>query len=434
MKAFVLKALASLCVLGSQNNVEVTSGLGLNKTIKSSDLIIDYQFIQYQNGSYYLVNPRLHADKSGMFSGGLGLGVRKDFGKAYAGVHVFGDYSYFYGSQHFQVGPCFEYIHPKWDFTLNYYHPISKSQILDESMVKGVNHIDGNIFYKMRYADIGIEPSYNIRSNEFGAVAHIAIPTVFGNIKLSAGRNSRHGDHAKIGISMPIYGAICSTHNPKVRRHIGIVHEIKEIVKPVIIEEPVIVVPEEEEEKSWWDVLFGWMVSDEPYSEDNQGLWATSDWSYPDSDYNYNYSTAPSTAVGAASNSPSSSQASDLFDNSPGTPPALIDHSHGYAAELDSPASHSSDSSIDTPPGSAAEMAALSESAFIENMSNMLASDPTFTITVDSVDENIGLANIDIGDALLDTPPNGSSNGSESSDGSASSYDIVGQNSPYSQN
>lgn len=460
MKAFMLKTIASLCLLGVENNVEVTPSLGLNKTISSSEVTVDYQSISYAKGSYYFANPRLNISKSGMFSGGMGLGLRKDLGNSLAGLHLFGDYSYLSGSHHFQVGPSLEFIHPKWDLTLNYYLPLSSKGILDYSIVQAIHHVDGHLFFKTRFADVGIEPSYNWKTNDLGAVAHVMVPTVIGNIRLSAGRNARHGDHAKIGVSFPIYGTISDVHNQKVRRSTGVICNVRTdiplnpvVVEPIApIETPVIpqVIEEiieevKDESQSWWDYLFGWLVPSEQYMRDNPHLdWLNNDiYTSDDSDYASSY-TSPDVggASDLASSSSSSSDHSSMdisvvdvsndflgysYENSSFTPAS---DSSSAAADLTSASeySYSGDASGSSELSTVAEYAELSDSGYIESVGDMLAIEGNYSITVDSGDSS-SLAGLD---TSFDSSPSCSSNIAGDSPDSSDSYDVIGENSPFS--
>lgn len=257
MKDFIFKTLASLCLLGVEKEVEITPSAVTNESANTAEVTIDYRFTKKHLVSYYSFNPRLKVSTPWMFSGGLGVGVRKDLVTGFGGVHLFGDYSYLYGSHHFQFGPSLEYIHPKWDVTLNYYAPITGKAFSDDFFVKAIHHVDGSVFYKSRYMHFGLEPSYSVDANKFGLVSHLSIPTTIGDFSLSGGKDQLHGKHAKVGVSLPIYRSGSSKGSFKVRRGTGVIHQVQDIKRPQ--DPPKSALPlgvEPEKQCSWWDFFF----------------------------------------------------------------------------------------------------------------------------------------------------------------------------------
>jgi len=418
MKAFIFNTLASLSVLGVEHNVEVIPFLGVSNEVKGPELSIDHQVIKSSDGSHYFLNPRINAARTGALSTGLGLGVRKDIGKSVAGAHLFGDYTYLSKSHHFQFGPTVEYIHPKWNVTVNYSLPLSKPTIVGENVVKAIHHLDAHMFYKLPYVDVGVEPSYNISTNQFGAVGHLSIPSRSGCFRVSVGRNARHGDHVRFGLTIPVFGIFPCIHNSKVKRSIGVIHDVRpyaivkpEVIKPVpeYVPEPVLPpvvdpvfpdVPDTEvpvqEERSWWDWLFGSSDSKEqPVTDNDLGMldsWFDYDYSTYDydSDTTYASSTGAYDSSGSHSHSSSSSSAAD-FGMGSDTPP--------YAA---------SDGSSDSFGSGAPDLASLEDSSFIGAVADIVDSGG-FPLSSD----------------MLDSHNEGTGGLASSSDGSSSSLDTV---------
>lgn len=408
-----------------ENNIYIAPSWVKNQEGYSHSLNIDYQIIKKVDDIYCLLNPRLDFLMKGKYSTGLGLGIRKDLGQGLAGFHFFGDYSYLYKSHHFQIGPSLEYIHPKWDLTVNYYLPLSKSSEVGDILTKSIHYIDGSAFYKMRYCDVGIEPSYNWATKTFGLVGHASVPTQFGNINLSVGRNSRHGDHANVGVSFPIYSCIKNTHNSKVRRSTGVMHH-RLSIPPVVVKieemmplepvEPIIpvVIPEEpieQDSQGWWDYLFGWMVVDKVDGPEPSIYDWVCDYSYSDSDDYSGYSYTPAEDAGAVT----------------------FEVSNGHSSDMGSPLSEGASPSmgdVGTPPefSPVTDYANMSDSAFIESVGEILAADGGYSITVDSSSDGAGSL-----DVSVDFSPDVSSNiGNSDTPDSVDGFDIIGQNSPYS--
>lgn len=402
MKALIFKTLASLSILGVEHNIEVIPFLGVSKTVKGPELSIDHQVIKSGDNAYYLLNPRVNASRTGALSSGLGLGVRKGVGPGLAGVHLFGDYTYLSRSHHFQVGPTLEYLHPKWDVTVNYSFPLSKPTLLGERQVQALHHVDANVFYKTPYAHVGLEPSYNVSTNQLGAVGHVSIPSRSGNFKVSIGRNARHGDHIRFGLSVPISGVYPFIHNAKVKRNIGVIHDVRHyaILKPVVSEpvptdipDPVVDpifpdlpapdAPDQEESGSWWDWLFGGSTPKEDVPKESYDLGMLNslyDYDYSPSDYDDNTTYASST--GAYDSSPSHSHSSSVSSGS--EPAADVHVEFGVDTPPYSSSDGSSGSSDSFGPG-APDLSELADSSFIEGVSSLVDSGG-YSLSQDALD------------------------------------------------
>lgn len=389
MKQIIFKILTSFCLFGFEKEAEVTQSVLSKDSAKSADLAINCRFAKNRLLSYYVFNPRIQASYPWKFSSGLGIGVRKDLGVGFGGIHVFGDYSYLYGSHHFQVGPSLEYIHPRWDVTLNYYLPLSGQSLLDNSIIKSIHQVDGRLFYKTRFAEIGLEPSYSLDSHRFGLVTQLTTSTILGDFSVSAGKNELYGKHAKVGFSFPIYRSGLNRAAFKVRRELGVVHTVQRVKNPVQIDKPAIVDPPkkdnlEEKTTSWWDFFFGWFtpVNDGPLEEE---CWYNYGFSYPDysiDDPGIPVDPAPAVIAIASRGSSSSVDSGD------------------YAADVESPPSEdSSGSDSDLASRSDADSSAPLSNSALNAIGENLAAEGVYHISIDAP-ANMGLAPLSSPDSM----------------------------------
>lgn len=106
-----------------------------------------------------------------------------------------------------QMGTGFDLQTPRFDFRMNYYHPITQ---LDESPIQLAKWMDAEIFFKTPWFGVGTGPLYNIDQNSFSLHSRIVVPVK--DITLNLGALCGEGE---MGISQAIFSISFHLFKPK---------------------------------------------------------------------------------------------------------------------------------------------------------------------------------------------------------------------------
>jgi hypothetical protein len=147
----------------------------------------------------WLLTPRFSIYLDGSFDVAIASGLRHTTSLGYLGHHSFWSVSQTKHGKFHQLGHSLDFLTPHWDFRLNYYHPVTKTQ-MDEWFLYST-HIwaESEVLWKGQHFNVGFGPRYNFTTNCWGAQSRFVIPFKYFNLGAIVGYD--HGFLPTISIS-----------------------------------------------------------------------------------------------------------------------------------------------------------------------------------------------------------------------------------------
>lgn len=108
---------------------------------------------------------------------GFSLAKKHQWGEHIVGTHVFYDRSHISGNSFHQTGIGAVYSTDRFDFTTNYYHPLTKVQGSSWDAVTPTKWVDTEMLLKTPYFHVGTGPIYNIQYKHFALHSRLVVPT-----------------------------------------------------------------------------------------------------------------------------------------------------------------------------------------------------------------------------------------------------------------
>jgi hypothetical protein len=245
----------------------------------------------------WLLSPRFSIYLDGSLDIALATGLRHTTPNGYLGHHVFWSVSQTKHGKFHQVGHSLDYLTPNWDFRINYYHPITKTQMDDWFLYSTHIWAESEVLWKGEYFNIGLGPRYNFTTDCIGSQFRFVVPFKYFNLGAILGYDYESQITFSISFSFSLYNSIRSSqlydpiaHKSRVRyekielpvynkakepkkemtENLGLIKdepkvagEATTIVDPIQINETI---PESEEilppeppqptNKSWWSFFF----------------------------------------------------------------------------------------------------------------------------------------------------------------------------------
>lgn len=152
-----------------------------------------------------LLNPRLSIFFDGTMDASVAAGLRHEFKYGTLGHHVFWDSSGTKEAHFHQIGHSLDFLTPRFDFRLNYYHPITKEQSSKKYLFSPHKWMEAETIWKNRFCQIGIGPKYNLFNQEWGSQARLVVPFKFFSIGGLVGYEKSKGISGCVSLSFRLF-------------------------------------------------------------------------------------------------------------------------------------------------------------------------------------------------------------------------------------
>jgi hypothetical protein len=257
-----------------------------------SHIDISPQSVVPFNDKVWLLSPRFSVYMDASLDIALATGLRHTFSKGYFGHHVFWSVSQTAHGKFHQVGHSLDYLTPRWDFRVNYYHPVTKTQMDEWFLYSTHKWAESEVLWKGQHFNVGLGPRYNFTTDCWGVQTRFVVPFKYFNLGAIVGWDYDSLPTFSISFSFSLYNSTRTTqlhdpisHKSRVRyekielpvhnkakepieeqkkaieENLGLVKEEKE--SGAVMEEPkpeiVVVHPPEPTPatpKSWWAFFF----------------------------------------------------------------------------------------------------------------------------------------------------------------------------------
>jgi len=130
-------------------------------------------------GRSILINPRISLYFDGTMDVSLATGMRHEFKYGTLGHHVFLDSSSLKNVHFQQVGHSLDFLTPNFDYRINYYHPLVKSQTTQKYLFSSHKWVEAEIIWKNKFCQVGIGPKYDLFNKEWGSQVRAIVPFKF---------------------------------------------------------------------------------------------------------------------------------------------------------------------------------------------------------------------------------------------------------------
>jgi hypothetical protein len=243
-----------------------------------------------------LFTPRFSMYLDGSCDLAVATGMRHTLENGFLGHHAFWSVSQTKHGKFHQLGHSFDYLTPKWDFRVNYYHPITKTQQDDWFLYSTHIWAESEALWKGQYFNVGLGPRYNFTTDCWGAQSRFVVPFKYFNVGAIIGYDHQSQITFSVSFSFSLYNSTRKSqlHDPISHKsrcryekielpipnkaktpkeeqkadkgHLGVVKEEpkpepKEVPQPEPEQkpEPTIILPPEPTPptpKSWWTFFF----------------------------------------------------------------------------------------------------------------------------------------------------------------------------------
>lgn len=240
----------------------------------------------------WLLTPRFSIYLDGSCDIAVATGLRHTTENGYLGHHAFWSVSQTKHGKFHQVGHSLDYLTPKWDFRVNYYHPITKIQMDDWFLYSTHIWAEGEALWKGEHFNIGFGPRYNFTTDCLGTQLRFVVPFKYFNVGAIVGYDYRSQLLFSISFSFSLYNSTRTSqlhdpisHKSRVRyekielpiqnkaqkpkeekkgltENLGVVKDEPKVEVVVVVEpkpEAIVVHPPEPppaSPKSWWTFFF----------------------------------------------------------------------------------------------------------------------------------------------------------------------------------
>lgn len=164
----------------------------------------------------WLLTPRFSIYMDGSFDLALATGIRHSTSYGFIGHHAFWSVSQTKHGNFHQVGHSFDFLTPKWDFRINYYHPITKIQMDEWFLYKSHIWAESEALWKGEHFNIGIGPRYNFTTDCWGSQWRFVVPFKYFNLGAIFGYDYKSQFTFSISFSFSLYNSIRTSqiHDP----------------------------------------------------------------------------------------------------------------------------------------------------------------------------------------------------------------------------
>lgn len=189
----------------------------------------------------FILNPRISIYFDGTMDLSMASGLRHELPWGTLGHHVFWDTSALKNARFHQIGHSLDFLTPKFDYRLNYYHPITKEQISTKYFLSSHNWAEFEMTWKNSFCQIGLGPKYDFFRNEWGTQLRTLVPFKFFSIGSLLSYEKSNGFAGCFSLSFRLFSLPRPSflHSPiSHRSRVQYSKQVIPILRPTIMKRP----------------------------------------------------------------------------------------------------------------------------------------------------------------------------------------------------
>lgn len=273
----------SLCAINGYFDMDVSFDPMNMKSRSHVDIAPQSSVAFAEANKVWLLTPRFSIYMDGSFDIAMATGLRHTIKSGFLGHHAFWSVSQTGHGKFHQLGHSLDFLTPQWDFRINYYHPVTKTQMDEWFLYSTHKWIESEALWKGKHFNVGLGPRFNFTTNCVGLQSRFVVPFKYFNLGAIVGYDYKSNFTFSLSFSFSLYNSTRSSqlhdpisHKSRVRydkMELPIQNKAKspkEEPKKEVIEnlglvqeetktEPVEVLPPEPPPptpKSWWTFFF----------------------------------------------------------------------------------------------------------------------------------------------------------------------------------